>query len=73
MANVKSGQTILDVVGQNFGNLEYLVAFCRDNGLSLSDALTAGQEVDINNEDLGDEYIKRKIIEKNVIFNNYQE
>lgn len=42
---VQDGQSIIDLVIQEFGSIEAVVPFCRDNNLGVSSVLDAGDEV----------------------------
>jgi len=55
---VQAGQSIFDICLENFGNLDYLLDICKDNNISISDALYTKQKITINNEGLGNQKIK---------------
>lgn len=68
----KDNQSILDFALQNFGTLEQLYTLLADNSLSANSKLSAGQELTVNNVNVGDEDIKNFVTLKNVSFNNDQ-
>lgn len=57
--SVKEGQSILDIVVQQFGSLDNLADFIDDNpDLDFNSNLDNGQLVQINADGLGDENVK---------------
>ena len=67
---VQYKQSLPDIVLQNFGNLNYLVQVANDNNMSVTENLTAGDELVINSEGIGDKGVKNSIIEQSLTFNN---
>lgn len=70
MTKVKEKQSLYDIVTENFGQIDNLVKLSNDNGISISEDLTTGQDLLINNSGLGEEDIKKKISEQKLTFNN---
>lgn len=68
----QSGQSIFDIVLQEFGTLESLFIFLDDNNLSLNDRINASQELTANSVNVGDENIKDFVTLKNITMNNSQ-
>jgi len=66
----KYKQSIYDIVAENFGTLDYLVKVSNENGFPLSDVLSTGTELIINNEDLGNKLIKEAVVNNGYSFNN---
>jgi hypothetical protein len=73
MAVLQNKQNLFDVSLQNFGTLDNIVKLSNDNSLSISDQLTAGTELVIDNEGFGEEEIKAEIADKSISYNNYYE
>ena len=69
---VKDGQNILDVCLQAFGSLEQLFILLNDNDLVVNNILRSGQDLTINNENIGDELIKNFVSLNNIVYNNSQ-
>jgi hypothetical protein len=69
---VFQGQNIFDVTCQYFGDISYLFTVIGDNNLSISDDISEGQLLLINNKNAGNEKIKKRVIKEGWIFNNYQ-
>jgi len=63
-------QSIYDVTVQKFGTLDNLIDVSNDNDLSISGLFSAGTDLTINNTNLGEDDIKREILDKNLTFNN---
>jgi hypothetical protein len=64
------GQSLIDVVLQYFGDLNYLVKVAHDNNIAVTSPLEVGTELTIDNEGLGNQEVKNAIIEQNLQFNN---
>lgn len=70
---VKNGQDIFDVVLQEFGTLDNLGQFITDNGLSINDYISSGQELTINNENTGELRVKNSFEKANFVVMNADE
>jgi hypothetical protein len=66
----KTKQSIFDIAGENFGNLDNVIKVSSDNGISISANLKTNTELDIDNENLGEADIKQQIIDLQETFNN---
>lgn len=55
---VRADQDIFDICIQEFGSLEQIDIVINDNNLNFSGDIVQGQELIINNEDVGNEDIK---------------
>lgn len=66
----KYKQSLFDITSQNFGTLDNLSNVVRDNLISLSDNLTTGTSLIIDNTDLGEADIKQEISDAEKTFNN---
>ena len=69
---VQEGQNLNDITVQEFGDIEFKFRLLEDNNLSNSSKLQAGQELLINNLNLGNKDIKDYIYLKNLKLNNAQ-
>lgn len=69
----QSGQSILDVCLQEYGTLEQLNKLLKDNGLNFNSKLTEGQDIVIDNANVGDEDIKNMKQLQGITFNNGQD
>lgn len=56
-AKVMAGQNLLDVVVQETGSMEKAMDVALDNGLNITDDLTPGQEINIDEELQKDNYV----------------
>lgn len=54
---VHSRQTLLDIVIQECGSFEAVIALAGRNGLSLTDDLAAGMELEYSEEDIVDKRV----------------
>jgi len=69
--NAEEGQSIYDIVVQEYGTLENLGDFLTENPqILINDELESGQEVLINKDNRGDEDIKAEYIKLNFVTNN---
>jgi len=66
----REGQSIFDIVAENFGTLDNLIDVVKDNQISLSGNLQVNTEIVINNEGLGNADIKKSILNQKLEFNN---
>lgn len=67
----QEGQSIYDVVLQNYGTLDELFTIFVDNpSLTINDDLTALQELQINTDIVGNEDIKKEYFTTSFITNN---
>jgi hypothetical protein len=66
----RTKQSIFDIAGENFGNLDNVIKVSNDNGISISGNLKINTELDIDNADLGEADIKQRIIDLKESFNN---
>lgn len=69
---VQEGQSIFDIVTEQFGDIEQLFVLLEDNNLSISSKLQAGQKLLINNTNLGNKEIKDYIYLHAIKLNNGQ-
>ena len=67
---IKTGQTIFDLTLQFFGDIEQLFKFNFDNSFDISTILISGQNVIINNFQLGNESVKKFVNLNNLILCN---
>ena len=68
---IQEGQSVFDVILQEFGTLENIGDFLTDNPtLTVNDELESGDEVEINSDNLGDEDIKTRFVKISFVTNN---
>ena len=68
---IQEGQSLFDIVLQEFGTLDNIGNFMADNpSILVNDEFFSGQEVTINSENIGDNDIKAKFIKINFVTNN---
>lgn len=70
--NVLSGQNIWDIALQEFGDIEYVGNLISDNNLSFNSKLQSGQQITINNSNIGNNNIKNLFIFSGLKLNNNQ-
>lgn len=63
-------QTIFDIVCENFGSLDNLIDFIKDNRRSITQNLSVNTSFIVNSDGLGDSYVKRTILNQGLEFNN---
>lgn len=69
---VLSGQSIWDIALQEFGDLEYTFNIVDDNSLNFNSKLQSGQNITINNSNLGNNDIKNFYKFSGKLLNNAQ-
>ena len=69
----KEGQSIYDIVAQEYGDMSFLKDFLDDNELDYSTILKTNQELIINSDGKGNETIKDQIRVREISVNNNQE
>jgi len=69
---VYDNQNLFDITCMYYGDISYLFTVLNDNGLSVSDRLESGMKILINNNNLGNEAIKKNVIKNNIVFCNNQ-
>lgn len=72
---IREGQSIFDVVAQNFGTLENLSDFLDDNPqLTINSKLSGGQEqITVMSQNKGNEEVKKYFVGNNFVLNNNQD
>lgn len=70
---VENGQDIFDVCIQQYGTLDLLDQFLEENNLSINDFLIIGQELTINNENVGNLRVKNSYQNTNFVVMNADE
>jgi len=69
---VENNQNIFDVALQEFGSLEETFKMLSDNNLTFNSKLQSGQELIINNAELGDNNVKNFVTLQKITYNNDQ-
>lgn len=67
---VKNGQDLFDVCLQEYGTLDLLAQFLAENNLSIDDYLSSGQQLTINNENVGNLRVKNSFQKSNFVVMN---
>ena len=73
MVNVKTNQSIFDICLQEFGQLDNLFTLLVDNSLNPNSKLKGGQDLIVNNANVGNQSVKDFVILNNIKYCNYQE
>jgi hypothetical protein len=69
MAKLSEGQNIIDLAVQETGSVEGLISLVKRNGLSVNSRMNAGDEYEVNEDDVSDEQTKRYFDQRNIRIN----